>query len=126
MIKAGRLNESSDYQNLKEDCRNNPTYKKCAAICKKYGYELTPLCYVEEGKTGKKYINFGIMMPGRDSYLPEISYSRNRFLIQTTAYGSLELNEYTNFIKAATAAQKMVEELSKIDLTKLHTIPLED
>lgn len=128
MIRSGRLNESDDreYDKFKKDCQNNSTYKKCAAICKKYGYELAPLCYVEEGKTGKKYITFGIMMPGRNSYLPEIRYSRDRFLIQTTAYGSLEISEYADFLKAVTAAQKMVEELSKVDLTKLNTIPLED
>ena len=55
MIRPVRLNESDDreYDKFKKDCQNNSTYKKCAAICKKYGYELAPLCYVEEGKTAR-------------------------------------------------------------------------
>lgn len=44
MIKPGRMNEAvDDYADFKKAAKANPTYKKAAGICKKYGFDLAEL-----------------------------------------------------------------------------------
>lgn len=120
------MNESSDndYQEFKKKCQANPTYKKAAAIAKKYGYRIADACYVDVAKNGNKFISFNVAAVDRRSYHPEIYYNAKygnnyEFEIQTTAYGSMVLEEHTKFIKGVTDAHNMVAELSKLDLTTL-------
>ena len=61
----------------------------------------------------------------RDSYSPEIYYGSSfgkepAFSIQTTAYGSMNIKEHDKFVEAVVSANKMVKELSKLDLTTLY------
>lgn len=123
-IDSKRVNESDDrYQNFIKACQSNATYKKAQAIAKKYGYSLSPLCYVETFGS-KKHVNIGFENQ-REGYKPEIYYGSSfgkpqEFEIQTTSYGSLSIAEHDKFIEAVTNANKMVKELSKLDLTTLY------
>ena len=140
MIKVGKsmnesvdMNESSDndYQEFKKKCQANPTYKKAAAIAKKYGYRIADACYVDVAKNGNKFISFNVAAVDRRSYHPEIycsaAYGNDyEFKIQTTAYGTMTLDEHTEFIKGVTDAHNMVAELSELDLTTLYKIPMDE
>lgn len=123
-----KLYESSDdsYEQFLRDCQSNATYKKAVSIAKKYGYTVAPLCYVETyGR--KKVVNFSFIYD-RSEYRPEIRYSSKsgRFEIQTTAYGSLSIEEHDKFVEAVVNANKMVKKLSKLDLTTLYEAPPEE
>lgn len=123
MIKLGRMNEAvDDYADFKKAAQANPTYKKAAGICKKYGFDLAELCYVRDG-----YIEFRVISD-RKKFQPEIYYSSSfgskpKFEIQTIAYGSLDLKEYSKFLDACNSAYKMCQELDKLDLTTLQEAP---
>ena len=99
----------------------NPVYKKMDEICKRAGYRLSS-AFISSG-----YINIDIRKGDRsDRYAPDIYwYDRKfgqdtqEFEIQTTSYGAMNLEEHTKFLERVTAANTMVTELSKLDLTKL-------
>ena len=126
MINSGYalVNEADEYKSFKKDCQDNATYKKAAAICRKYHYQIADLCYVDDG-----VVQFAVIAD-RKKMQPEIYFHAQRngkqeFKIQTTAYGSMNLIEHSKFIKAVTDAHKMVSELSKLDLTTLETTEME-
>lgn len=133
---SARLSESSsdeveDFEDFKKKCQANPTYKKAAAIAKKYGYRIADACYVDVAKNGNKFISFNVAAVDRRSYHPEIYYNAKygnnyEFEIQTTAYGSMDLEEHTKFIKGVTDAHNMVAELSELDLTTLYETPMDE
>lgn len=132
MIKSGYAsqNEAVDnkaYEDFKKKCQANPTYKKAAAIAKKYGYQVAPLCYVDGDDN---FIRFNVTAIDRNSYHPEIYFGskfgkKPEFEIQTTAHGAMGLTEHAKFIDAVTDAHKMVAELSKLDLTTLEKAPMD-
>ena len=114
------MNEADNYAAFKKACQANPMYKKASAICRKYGFDLAELCYVQSGR-----IEFRVISD-RNKFQPEIYYgssfgSKPKFEIQTTAYGSLDLKEYPKFLGACNDAYKMCQELDKLDLTQLQS-----
>ena len=117
------VNESkTEYEMFIKNCQNNPTYKKACAIAKKYGYDVAELCYVEKiGNTKKVYFGFNY---DTNKYKPEITYNtlgnNQGFMVQTSSYGKLDIKEHTKFLEEITNANKMVKELSKLDLTTLY------
>ena len=122
MINLGyaSVNESDEYKSFKKDCQNNATYKKAATICKKYNYQIADLCYVDDG-----IVQFAVIAD-RKKMQPEIYFHTQRngkqeFKIQTTAYGSLSMQEYTQFINSCNDAYNMCKELSKLDLLTLNS-----
>ena len=126
MINVGRMNEAvkitNGYADFKKAAQANPTYKKAAEICKKYGFDLAEICYVSNGCIVFKVIS------DKKKFQPEIYYSSSfgseyKFEIQTTAYGSLDLKEYPKFLDACNSAYKMCLELDKLDLTTLQEAP---
>jgi hypothetical protein len=126
LVEESKIQESSsgnkDYEAFKKACKENATYKKAAAIAKKYGYELDDLCYVEIHGTNKDvYIRFKY---NTNEYAPEINYSSYdkspEFRIQTSAHGALSLKDHDKYLKAVQDANAMVRELSKLDLTTLN------
>ena len=123
--------ESDDeYEKFSQNCHCNATYKKAQAIAEKYGYRIARDCYVEVTESGKKYINFAVMNPDSSTYRPVINYSgygnNKTFSIQTTAVGSLSVDEHSQYIADITAANKMVRELEQLDLSTLYTIKFRD
>lgn len=120
--------EGKEY--IKKAMQDNATYKKAKSIAEKYGYIIDPHCYVEVFNNGHKWINFRVR--GKDRYDPEIYYDapfgqqEYKFRIQTTSYGSLELDEYEQFLKKVTAAYDMVKELTKLDFYTLYEVPYKE
>lgn len=104
-----------------EDMENNETFKKVAAMCDKYGYSL----YTMVNRVWSKY-NMPVIQINKKNdnrYAPEISYTSKtfggndyRFEIQTTSYGSLDMDEYQKFMKAINNACELVKELSQISV----------
>lgn len=127
LLKTEAVDEEG-YERFKAACQSNTTYKAAAAICKKYGYRLVPCCYVETLASGAPSITFGIVPPPSSSYLPEIFYygfgfnGVKTFRIQTSSYGSLELDEHQKWLDAQIGAHKMVAELAALDLTTLYKV----
>lgn len=126
-----KVNEADDSQEISEKKRNmieNPIYKKMDEICKKAGYRLLS-AFISNG-----YIDIDIRKGDRsDRYAPEVywydrKYGENvqEFEIQTTSYGSMNLEEHTKFLERVIAANNMVNDLSKLDLTKLYEFPEEE
>ena len=126
IMKIIKENADNQYEDFTAACQNNPTYKKAAEICSKYGYRVARDCYVEVYPSGKEYVNFGIMHPGSDSDLPEVYYygygNRADFRIQTTSVGSLLVDAHSKWIEAQVAANKMVKDLEQLDLTTLYRL----
>lgn len=127
---VSRINEftSEDEEGTTKDSpmRDNATFKKIDSICKKYGYELYA-AYVEVYESGNKYPRVSISKVQK--FHPEIYYNNNLldkkvnyFSIQTTSYGSLEKEEYEEFLKGCQDAYNLVSELEKIDLGTLAII----
>lgn len=129
------MNEADDefkssYEEFLEKCTSNPTWKKANAICEKYGYELSKESCVDVYSSGRKSPSVNFKVDRSKKYNPEIYFYAGKFgsddptmEIQTTAYGSLTLEEHAEFLEAVTNAHKMVEELSKIDFMTLHEEP---
>lgn len=128
---VSRINESTSdtEEGTTEDSlmRDNATFKKIDSICKKYGYELYDAYVKVYEKSGNKYPRVSIRKVQK--FHPEIYYNNslldkkvNYFSIQTTSYGSLEKEEYEEFLKGCQDAYNLVSELEKIDLETLAII----
>jgi hypothetical protein len=119
-----RMDESADdYADFKKAAQANPTYKKAAGICKKYGFDLAELAYVSPGG----YVNFRVISDSK-KFQPDIYYGSSfggkaKFEIQTVSFGALDLKEYPKFLEACENAYKMVQELNKLDLSTLQLSP---
>ena len=120
-LSSRRLNEATSNEvEFINAVQANPTYKKAAAICKKYGYQIARSCYVRSG-----YIVFNVL-EDRKKMQPSIQYDplfggSTKFKIATISYGSLNLEEYSQFLDSCNSAYKMCQELSKLDLSQLQS-----
>jgi hypothetical protein len=104
-----------------EEMENNETFKKVSAMCDKYGYSL----YTMVNRVWTRY-NMPIIQINKKNdnrYAPLISYTSRHFdgndyhfEIQTTSYGSLDMDEYPKFLKATSDAYELVKELSQISI----------
>lgn len=120
-----------DDKNIKKEIENNPIAKKIKSIATKYGYEVSGLVFLRAYSQDSKYrsLNLNIRPKSRD-YHPDVyisdSIDKNgngidnlEFSIQTTSYGSIEVDEYQEFLKSCEDAYKMMSEIKKLDLSKL-------
>ena len=95
-------------------------------ICERYGYELYTAYNMQFSEGGKLYPTLKVYPIDSKSYSPEIYYedddvfgNKPRFSIQTTSYGSLDIDEYAKFIIDCRSAYQLVKDLEEIDLSLL-------
>lgn len=107
----------------REELDTVEVYQKAKAICEKYGYELWVMLN-EVYEAGYSFPKLQVFKKIENKYGPDIFYSNiapfrsgekdYQFQIQTTSYGSLNMEEYPKFMKATENAYEMVKELSEI------------
>lgn len=123
-IKKVESVDDQAYEAFKDACQANETYKAVAAICSKYGYKPNAICCVEVRDGGKLDVDFGVVPSPTNRYLPEVYYLEygkdKSFKIQTSSFGSLDLEEHKKWMESQVYAHKLVEELSQLDLTTLY------
>lgn len=103
------------------DMRNNPVFRKCAAICKRHGYELLSL-YLRRHE-----VNISITAINSRGYHPEIYFDGRLgqapdFRIGTVSYGFLDLDEYEEFSAAVQDAYDCATELKAVISKNLDNI----
>ena len=121
-----KVNEDTDprYEEYLKKMRDNDTYKKMDALCSQYGYKLYSASAVTR-KNGSKRIELNIR-EDKKTYHAEIYYDvkwgsdEGTWEIQTTAYGSMDMEEYAKFLKGCQDSYNLVSELKKIDLNTLY------
>lgn len=105
----------------------NPTQQEIIDIANKYGYVVTS-CYASQYREGGKvyhYLGFSPReKPSPDVYFDENSYRQeksglDRFKINHSAFGSVDVQEEEEFISRVQAAIKMCRELNEVDLSGL-------
>ena len=118
-----------DRKSFMKEVANNSINKKIKQIADKYGYTA--------GETYLRWyggIQCRINAKDRNSYHPDVYVDTDfdidetatiDFRIQTTAYGSIAIGDYQEFLKCCEDAYKMLSEINKLDLTKLAREPKE-
>ena len=116
---------------INENAGNAPTLEEVTNVCRRYGYIVDPeSCLVQSGSltTLQLYIH-----PNKEEnkYYPPI-YARTgrpgnaglvknirevKFVVGTASFGSLEADEYSQFVKACNNAQKVVKYLQSVDFS---------
>ena len=105
----------------------NPTQQEIIDIANKYGYEVTS-CYASQYRDGGKvyhYLGFSPReKPSPNVYFDEDSYGSkksglDRFEINHSAFGSVNVQKEEEFISKVQAAIQMCKELNEVDLSGL-------
>ena len=98
---------------INEERERSKTELQMMQIAKKYGYKMS-YAY----RIGSK-ANISIMPLAK--LAPEIyyDYRKDEYKIQTTSYGSLSLDKYSEYLKYCNNAYNMCRELSDIDISTL-------
>ena len=116
---------------INENAGNAPTLEEVTNVCRRYGYIVEPeSCLVQSGSliTLQLYIN-----PNKDEnrYYPPIYTKTGRpgnvglvknirevkFIVGTASFGSLEADEYSQFVDACNNAYEVVKYLQSIDFS---------
>lgn len=91
-----------------------PLAQDMQSICKNYGYELY-YAYVDSG-----ILQLSVYAIDRKSYHPEVYIQPDwgstevKYRIQTTSYGSIDLEEYYDFLESCNDAYNMCQELQQL------------
>lgn len=114
-----KVNESYT-DDLYPGMRQNATFKKIDAICKKYGYDLFSAMLDRDG-------NFDISrLEGKDQYHPDINYGKTKysknkeFLVDIKGYGMVFANELKAISKGLSDAYNCIEAIKKVDISDLY------
>lgn len=123
-----RKSLQEDASDRRSEMQSNPTYKKMADICKKYGYDLRSAFIGSHNS-----VIIEITSDRSNRYLPDIYFDgvsfgevKNEFRVQTTSYGALDIEEHMQFVSAVTNAHNMVVELGKTDFDSLYRLEKRD
>lgn len=115
-------------EEFKQEIRNNPVNKKIKQIANKYGYNAGETFLYWYGG-----IHCTITSKDYNDYHPDVYVDNDlsdsetiEFSIQTVSYGSLNLDEYSEFISCCNDAYNMMQELSKLNFSKLAKEPKKD
>lgn len=100
--------------------KSSQSYKEIEKCCEKYGYILN-FAY-------RKYWVYRISICEKWEYKPTIIFDSilggsQEFKISTISYWFLNMEEYEKFTKAINEAYLLIQELNKIDLSKLSEMP---
>ena len=119
-----KLNEEFS-EEFRQEIVKNPINKKIKQIAAKYGYVAGETFLYWYGG-----IHCSVVPKDRGGYHPSVYIDSDikdvKFRIQTTSYGAISLEDYSEFLKGCEAAYNMVKEINKLDLTKLAKEPKSD
>ena len=113
---------------LEERFEDNETLQAMKEVANRYGYDFEGANRRYKGISNKLYPFIQVYRKDSKGYLPEIHFD-NRFnednyeyKIQTTSYGALNEEEFTNFLNAQTKAYSLIQKLQNFDISKLPII----
>lgn len=105
----------------------NPTQQEIIDIANKYGYEVTS-CYASQYRDGGKVYHYLGFSP-RERLSPNVYFNEeshrseksglDRFEINHSAFGSVNVQEEKEFISKVQSAIQMCVELNEVDLSGL-------
>lgn len=106
-----------EYIDPEQEMRDSDVFLEIDEIADKYGYVL--------GNAFRDGDQIVIELSNDHQYAPEIwyDYRNEEFRIETSGYGSLNLNEYEQFVRYVQDARDCVRELSDVDLTDIYVLP---
>lgn len=118
------LNEDASddaaYKEFVKNCQKASAYKQIVQICNKYGYNrISDSIYID--KNNKiKYFNIS----SDERTMPELYFDERKeiFTIDTTGFRKMTNDEFKKLIKNYQDTDKMLDELSKVDLNKLYKL----
>lgn len=116
---------------INENAGNAPTLEEVANVCSRYGYIVDPeSCLVQSGSLTSLHL---YIRPNtqENRYYPRIHVKSGRredmglilavtgikFTIETASFGSLEADEYSQFVEACNNAYEVVKYLQSIDFS---------
>lgn len=108
------------FEEFKDVLNNNETYVKMRNIADKYGY------FISSAFIHNNRVEINIYKCCGKRFIPDVYFNSStldnptsEFRIMTTSYGSLNMDDYEEFIQCVNNAYNMVSELEKIDTSKL-------
>ena len=108
------------FEEFKDILNKNTTYVEMKNIADKYEYFISS-AFIQNNK-----VHINIYQCNGNRFSPDVYFnsanldnSTSEFRIMTTSYGSLNMEEYAEFIKCVNNAYNMGSELEKIDTSKL-------
>lgn len=105
---------ASDDNQARKEMLQYPLAQDIQNICNNYGYQLY-YAYVDTDG-----LNLNVYATDRRSYHPEVYIETDwrshelTYKIQTTSYGSIELEEYYTFLESCNDAYNMCQEIQQL------------
>lgn len=113
---------------LEERFEDNETLQAMKEVANRYGYDFEGANRRYKSNPNKLYPFIRVSRKDWNGYLPEIHFD-NRFnednyeyTIQTTSYGALNEEHFTDFLNAQTKAYSLIQKLQNFDISKLPII----
>ena len=106
---------------------DNETLQAMKEVANRYGYDFEGANRGYKSSPNKLYPFIRVSRKDRNGYSPEIYFEDDlnddyQYKIQTTSYGALNEEEFTDFLNAQTKAYSLIQKLQNFDISKLPII----